>query len=339
MKIKLLLVGIAISLLPLMHGTALTLRSGHPNQYVVKEGDTLWSIANQFLEKPWEWRELWYGNPHIKNPNHIFPGDVIELTGKAKPTLRFVRGGTVRLSPNKRVHPVREAIPPVPIQFIKPFLNGSLVLNSDELQNAPYVLSFSASHLAGGNNTHIFVSDIVGRPKENFSVYRDNGVYLDPYTKEILGYVALHVGEARLVKSGAPATLLLTDVNQPVNVGDRLLPKAKDHFTRDFYPQAPQVRIDAEIISMFNGLSQTGSNAVVVINRGRVDGMRCGDVLAIEEPGETIPDPVNPGLKVTLPNERTGQLMIFRTFDRVSFGLVMVAIRPVNLHDFVTNPA
>jgi hypothetical protein len=39
-----------------------------------------------------------------------------------------------------------------------------------------------------------------------------------------------------------------------------------------------------------------------------------------------------------LPDERFGLVMVFRTFDRAAFGLVMQASRPVAVNDVVTNP-
>lgn len=49
-------------------------------------------------------------------------------------------------------------------------------------------------------------------------------------------------------------------------------------------------------------------------------------------------DPANDKSLVKLPDERIGLLMVFRTFDRVSYGLIMQAAEPVNLLDTVNTP-
>jgi len=49
-------------------------------------------------------------------------------------------------------------------------------------------------------------------------------------------------------------------------------------------------------------------------------------------------DPVDQELIRKLPDERYGLLMVFRTFDRASFALVMEASRPVALYDAAINP-
>ncbi len=41
---------------------------------------------------------------------------------------------------------------------------------------------------------------------------------------------------------------------------------------------------------------------------------------------------------VQLPDERAGEVLVFRTFDQVSYGLVMNTQRPVHVLDRLTNP-
>ncbi|HTQ98876.1 MAG TPA: LysM peptidoglycan-binding domain-containing protein [Candidatus Acidoferrum sp.] len=71
---------------------SLALRADAPQQYTVKQGDTLWEIAGRFLEQPWMWPQVWQVNPQIKNPDRIYPGDVISLSYQdGKPVLTINR--------------------------------------------------------------------------------------------------------------------------------------------------------------------------------------------------------------------------------------------------------
>ena len=56
-----------------------SVRSDHPDEYVVVKGDTLWDISGKFLEQPWQWPAIWHANPQIENPHLIYPGDRISL--------------------------------------------------------------------------------------------------------------------------------------------------------------------------------------------------------------------------------------------------------------------
>ena len=77
---------------------------------------------------------------------------------------------------------------------------------------------------------------------------------------------------------------------------------------------------------------------MVVLNLGDRSGVQPGDVMAIETRGGLIIDPRSASRKdvVRAPNSRTGVVMVFRTFEKVSYGLVMESTRPVSINDIVT---
>jgi hypothetical protein len=313
----------------------------HPDSYTVVKGDTLWDIAGRFLRDPWRWPDVWHVNPQIENPHLIYPGDIIDMTYvDGKPQLRLRRGSEVKLSPKVRTTELEGAIPTIPLDAIFPFLTRPYVVDEAELEAAPYVVDFADEHLVAGAGQKVYVRSVETTDNTNFDVVRPGDAYRDADTNEILGYEALYVGGAQLTRTGDPATLLLTSTEQEVLTGDRLLVTVKDQPMDAFYPKAPDSEINGSIISVLNGVSQIGQYNVVVLDRGTSDGLQVGDVLAIDHKGETVRDDVSPNRwdKVKLPDEKAGHLLVFRTFDRVSFGLVMDATRAIHVLDRVRNP-
>ena len=315
------------------------LRSDHPDRYVVVKGDTLWDISAKFLRDPWYWPEIWQVNPQIANPHLIYPGDVLTLVYiDGKPRLMLERSG--KLSPRIRSEPLEEAIPTIPMDAIRPFLVGVQVVTQDEIDRAPYIVSSAGEHLITGAGDRVYVRGLGGGEQPRFNVFRPGGPYIDPETHEVLGFEAVHVGLADLQREGDPSTMLLSQTTREAVDGDRLLPVQEEPIRPFFTPRPPEQDVHGQIISVYDGLSQVGQYQVVALNRGARDGLEPGHVLAVYRAGELIKDQVtaDPNDTVQLPDERAGELMVFRTFDRVSFGLVMRATMAMHVLDKVTNP-
>ena len=91
------------------------------------------------------------------------------------------------------------------------------------------------------------------------------------------------------------------------------------------------------IISVAGGVKKVGQYHVVVINKGIRDGLEPGHVLEIHQQGELVDQPFT-NTKLQLPEERAGLLMVFKTYDRISFGLVMEAFTDLSVYDYVYSP-
>lgn len=322
------------------------LRAGHPNEYTVRKGDTLWDISNTFLNTPWMWPEIWHVNPQIENPHLIYPGDVIRLIyldGSPRLTLeRTVRlapgsGDGTRLSPSVRVLPNESAIPAIPLDRVDSFLSRSRIVGVGELEAAPYILAGAEKRLVVGAGDRAY-----GRGQfnelSNYGVFRKGDIFRDPVTKEVLGVHALSIGavSVRDVQDDI-ATLAVVRTSEEIRLGDRLLPSEDRAVDSTFYPSAPDAPVEGLILAVEGGVSQVGKMSVVIINRGEREGLLVGNILAIHKQGELVLDRVT-GKRVQLPDERAGLLMVFRTFEKMSFGLVLEADRPLSTNDKVRNP-
>ncbi len=323
--------------------------NNYPDRYVVVQGDTLWDIASRFLNKPWRWPEIWETNPQVKDPHWIYPGDILQMTfTNGKPRLQLVgdvgnrnytKGNRVRLSPRIRRTPYDKPLTGIPAEIYLQFMSKPYVIGKRDLANSPYIVAFTRNHLTATKGDKAYVRNIKDQGKM-YEVVRQGKAYRDGDTGEVLGYEARYIGTARIDINGDPATIRITDSVKEFQLGDRLIPSSQSLDIEDFHPKAPNNIIIGNIISLFDAVFNVGKYSVVVVDRGSKDGLESGDMLDILQKGETIIDRFVRGVKnkVTLPNEQAGQLMIFRTFERVSFGLIMEANKAVRLGDIVSSP-
>jgi len=324
------------------------LKAGHPDEYTVKKGDTLWDISSVFLKSPWKWPEIWHANPQIENPHLIFPGDLIHLVyidGQARitseRTLKLVpgaQGADVKLSPSIRVLDATQAITAIPLERVDAFLSRSRIVDVKDLEKAPYIVAGPQQRIVMGAGDDSYARGKFVEDLNSYGIYRKGEVFIDPATREVLGTQALAIGSAN-VKSFEKdlARLTVANVRQEVRVGDRLLPTEDRATNATFYPSSPDVDVKGGIIAVEEGVTQIGKYSVVMVNRGDREGLKVGNVLAINKRGETVVDRVAGG-RVKLPDERAGLLMIFHTFKKMSFGLVLEADRPLAVGDVVVNP-
>jgi hypothetical protein len=314
------------------------LASGHPDEYVVQVGDTLWDIAGKFLKDPWYWPEIWYVNPDIANPHLIYPGDVIGLVYiDGQPRITNLRGSAYRMSPQARVTPLTEAINTIPYEAVAAFLRSGKIIEKNEADSLPYFLETRGDHLIAAAGNEIYVRGLAGaQPGSRYNVVHIGDPLRDPDDNRLIGYQGILVGDGTLRRGGDPATVVLTDTSQEAIKGDRLIPESVD-VPLNFFPKAPSSVIDGRILAVVGGVTQIGQYMVVVMNRGSGDGLAVGDVLTVFQAGEEVRDRIKGG-KVKLPDEEAGTVMVFKTYDRVSYGLVMEATEALHVLDFVRNP-
>jgi nucleoid-associated protein YgaU len=337
---KLLLGGLlALAMVVAAHADVLALKGDHPDTYVVKKGDTLWDISNMFLKDPWRWPQLWHVNPQVKDPNLIYPGDELNLVYiNGQPQLMLKRGRDVKLEPEVRSTPIERAIPAIPLEAINAFLSRGRIVQPGVLDTAPYILSGKEGHIIGGAGEEVYARGKFDPNSSSYGIYRKGETFIDPDTKEVLGVDAMDIGLAKLLSSEKDVgTLALNRSTQEVRRSDRLLPEEERRITANFFPSAPVQTINGKLLAVQGGVTQIGFMNVVVISKGAREGLKEGDLLAIYKTGETIADPMNNDA-VKTPDFRAGLLMVFRVFDKVSYGLVLRAERPLRVNDSVRNP-
>ncbi|MCC7549691.1 MAG: LysM peptidoglycan-binding domain-containing protein [Burkholderiales bacterium] len=323
-----------------------------PDRYVVKRGDTLWDISARFLRNPWRWPEVWGINKDaIGNPHLIYPGDVVilDLTG-ATPRLRLEGaddGGVSRwsqgepqlsrLSPQMRSNELAKMpIPTISAKLIEPFLARTLVVDASQVASAPTIVAATDSRVAVSAGDTAYVTGLTDVQQPRWQVYRQGRVFQDPDTKEVLGFEAVYLGDADLMGSGNVSTLHIARAAQEIAVGDKLA-IAPPQTSAPFVPHAPDQEVKGRVIAgSDNSVFEMAPYSTIIINQGARNGLQSGHVLGLYHSEGSIPNGRNK--PIPLPEQRYGLVLVFRVFDKMAYGLVMSATRPVHVLDTVRNP-
>jgi hypothetical protein len=312
-----------------------------PERYVVQPGDTLWDISTKFLTDPWYWPEIWHVNPQVANPHLIYPGDELALIWvDGRPRVTVAQGGPTRLSPRVRAEPLSEAIHAIPYDRIAAFMQRPAVLSADQVEGAPYVAHARDHRLIASVGNDVYVRRLSeGALGDRFNIYHVGAKLEDPDDGEVLGYQGLYAGEADLHRLGKPATMRVVDSARETLEGDILLP-VQAETKMDFIPRAPDTKVDGTIMSVIDDRTVVADYDVVIINRGTRHGLEPGHVLTVWEAGEEVRDvtPNPESRNVQLPDERTGLAMVFKAYERMSYGLMMQSDREVHVGDAVKSP-
>jgi hypothetical protein len=326
-------------------GQAPQLADNAPGQHIVVRGDTLWGISARFLKEPWRWPEIWRMNrEQIRNPNRIYPGDVIVLDRDASGNaLLRVQAG--KLQPKIYSEQIGDAIPAIPPNVIEPFISSPLIIEVDGLEKAARIVATQQDRVFLGNGDLAYVAD-ADPAQALWQIYRKGKAMLDPAYPDqnpsdpthILGYEAFYLGTARQVKAGSPATFEVLTAKEEIGRGDRLVPAARPQMV-SYIPHPPETSIDARIISVYGGVGSAGRGSIVSVSRGAKDGLEIGHVLVLERNRVVIErDESDRKVNTQIPAERTGLIFVFRTFDHISYALIVQSDGPIEVNDFVRNP-
>ncbi|MFC5436626.1 LysM peptidoglycan-binding domain-containing protein [Rhodanobacter umsongensis] len=364
-KIIVLLAGMLVTVA--VYAAGAQLRADHPDSYTVRRGDTLWDISAKFLSKPWLWPEIWQANPQVRNPHLIYPGDVLNLAFINGPRLRLQpqvhpEGDAVTAIPLSELRMFLKDMrvmdsnavssAPYVVGLEEARLRGAVGQNIyvRGLQGAPGQrwAIVRPTHVFRGfeqQDPHDAENDIASHDLDSNAAMvnapwsedsRNDGHY---GKGDDLGVEVSVIGTAETLRMGDPSTLLLLNSTQEIRSGDRIMPVDDSPYDAFYYPHAPKsVPANAHVNGFADALDAAGSRQVVMLSIGAKDGVDNGQTFTIYEPGETIHDDVasnswrrGVGETVTLPDEYVGHVMVFRTFDRVSYGLVMDGLRPVHI--------
>ncbi len=323
-----------------------------PSSYVVKRGDTLWGISAMFLRDPWLWPEIWQVNPEVANPHLIYPGDTLKLVygngGSAggAPEIQLVPGNAVRVSPLMRDTALDGPIATIPYAAIASFLGRPSLLSDEEVQRAPRIAAVRGNQLLGSAGDYVYVKGMKSHGPGRYTVVRVGDALKDPETGRVLGFMGSYAASARIdTADDQLSKALLVESAREALAGDVLFAEEVQVPGNDIVPHAPPANFSGQIMAVVDGVTQIGQYDVVAVNRGTLQGLQVGHVLAIDQKGEVVPDGscktfggASCSGTVKLPDERAGTLLVFKTYEHMSYALVVETVVPVRVADIVRAP-
>jgi nucleoid-associated protein YgaU len=355
------------------YAAAAELAREHPDTYIVRKGDTLWDISAKFLSKPWLWPEIWQANPQIANPHLIYPGDVISLAYLDRVNGVAVKPGPrneapINAVPLSEIEPFLKDLRVVDsfeeLPYVAGIQNGRL--RGAGQQNV-YAIGLDAAQ-PGQRYAVVRPSAIYAEPKPKTDLDARGGHILGEGNlwktnqvpnerSEFLGYELQRVSFGNVVTAGAGdqgTTLLLEDNGHEVRAGDRLIPVQAQAYDLQFVPHAPATLPEdgkLRILAVADALTYGGPHDVVAISGGSREGLDNGSVLSVWRAGDYVIDPLRRGStsrirdsrtpgpgRNAMPDEYAAHVMIFRTFEKVSYGLIMEGSAPAGVGYFLRNP-
>lgn len=210
------------------------------------------------------------------------------------------------------------------------------------MDKAPTIVGTQGDRVILSTGSVAYVRGIGDSKEQTWYVYRRGNALVDPDSNQTLGYEAIYLGTAQVTRPGDPATIVLTSAVQEVGAGDKLVAAGRAQ-PIDYAPRPAAASLKGRVVSIYGAgrVGEAGPQSIVTINRGRSDGVEVGHVVALYNQGGTARDRYrgnSPEASIKLPDERAGLAFVFRTFDRVSYALVMQISKPINALDVVQAP-
>ena len=324
------------------------LKAGAPQVYVVKKGDTLWDISKRFLKNPVRWPEIWASNKHVKNPHWIFPGDrLLMYTYNGRPIIgkdegdgcegiiRRYTGGT-KLQPQVRIESLNNAIPVIPLEYIQHWLERTSIVAPESIQSTPYILGTADQRVLAAKGQTVYARGNGLEIGQRYAVYREGEPYMLTGAngkKFNAGLELIQVAAGVAVRGENDITTLeLTDTyNSEVRRGDRVLPEYDPMLPTLFYPtNAEDVVAGGQVVRVMGSIGTAAKNSVVTIDRGSLQGVQVGHVFSINQKGEVVTDPKTKE-RVQLPGQRIGNVMVFKSFEHLSYAYVLDSELPIKV--------
>lgn len=340
-----------------LYGQGELMHAEYPDSYTVTEGDTLWNIASQFLQNPERWEEIWDPDAYLDNADFIYPGDVLRvrlIDGSPKILVQRGDRAEVRLGPEIRVQPLVSTIPEIPLEDIENSFTSNRIVEPAMFAEAPYIVANLGDNLVIGTGDEVYVRGSWPEGTSSFEVYRAGQLYRDDSGVQVLGQEIEYLGFATITEDFSLdlKRVLINNSSKEIQVGDRLLTREESSIGSTIFPSPPDATVDGLIIAFLDSGTMASQLDTVVINVGLEDQLEVGNILSIRQEGPQILDEIEresmsfrqrvgnffSPKQLQLPGKEIGTLLVYKTFEQLSYALILSSLEPAQLYNHVGNP-
>lgn len=333
------------------------LRLDYPSEYRVADGDTLWNIASQFLQDPERWPEVWQPDEFLDNSELIYPGDVLTVSfiGGA-PRILLSRGdrAEVNLSPQIREVALASAIPAIPLEAIENSFTRNRIVTQEQYDAAPYIVANLGNNLAIGTGDEVYARGVWPSGTTSFEVYRAGRHFTDESGDVELGLEVEYLGFASIAENESAdlKRLVINNSYKEIRVSDRLLIREQARIDATIFPTEPSANLSGHIIAFLGNETLASQLDTVVIDLGLSDNLAIGDILSIQLPGGSMIDEVERSRmtfrerfqnvlrrdRLQMPGKQVGTLLVYKTFEQMSYAVIISSTEPATLNNLVVSP-
>ena len=327
-----------------------------PKVYVVKKGDTLWDISNMYLDKPWQWPQLWRTNIHITNPHLIYPGDKLRLAKneKGEIVLKVVRDALkpiIKLSPvGSKSFKTLEAIATLPWSVIKPYIENEMIMSQEAYDRYPYILGDQEGAVRFATD-NLVLGKASRHSNDNVNIVRMQNELYD-MDGNFIGLQIRHLAKAKLMNAdvGKQKLIKILQAKLEVKRGDKIIPAVTNE--PDEILLAAAENQTGYIIDDLEQHNLLGKYNVVVLDIGS-EQVSAGTVMGIYSQGPRIIDGTEPkyegetdmnrsafkqGDEISQPALKIGEVVVFKAFDTASYALITKSAKVIKRGMIVARP-
>ncbi len=182
-------------------------------------------------------------------------------------------------------------------------------------------------------------------------IWRNTAGRLAVFDYPVVGYELYEAARATVIQTGDPTILQVDQGRREVMAGDRVLPIDEFQLETLFLPRAMEpMPENGRVLSITESYYGVGRFQIVAINLGSEHGIQPGHMFSAFRPGQTMRDNQRyprmsraafqspERVHVTLPDEYSGLIMVFRPFEQISYAIVLDGTNAVRINDLLDHP-